>query len=63
MDPLYEPRVEDWARRVLAKRLGLSMRNVRKNEQWHRIINCLANKLDHLDDLQNNGLRGAGDES
>lgn len=46
MKPLYEKKVEDWARRVLCAKLGIRGKGRTKEKQWHHIVSRVANLSD-----------------
>lgn len=37
-NPVYEPDVVDWARRTIARKLGVYTMSRRKKDQWHDIV-------------------------
>lgn len=43
MKPIYEKKVEDWARRALCHRLGIQAKSRTKAMQWHDIVARVAN--------------------
>lgn len=46
MKPLYEKKVEDWARRALCSKLGISAKGLNKETQWHDIVRRVVNLKD-----------------
>lgn len=46
MNPIYERKVEDWARRALCSKLGIHAKGLSKDTQWHSIVSRVANLKD-----------------
>lgn len=42
-DPVYERNTHDWARRVIARYLGINTQFKSSTEQWHAIVETLSN--------------------
>lgn len=51
MKPLYEKDDGDWARRVMAKRLGVHLTGKRKVRQWQEVICAFVGRMDHYEHL------------
>ena len=47
-NPIHERNTHDWARRVIAKHLGIDNTFMKKDEQWHEIVTYIINREAHL---------------
>lgn len=42
-NPIYERKIHDWARRAIARRLGLNTQFMPSKDQWGLIVRTIAN--------------------
>lgn len=57
MKPGYEKDDSDWARRVMAQRLGVRLTGKRKIQQWQELVCAFVGAMDHYELLRRECIR------